>query len=588
MHSPRASKAGGTVAEPKTDWRRSVGVRWALGVVGTLGLLWGFVAWAMVSPVGGSPDDDYHLGSTWCPNPTEGGSCAVETAGGEVTAVVVPETIAKGMRCYVFDQTISAACADGFSDANLVPSERFDEGAYPPGFYAFQHLFVGPDVHSSVVNMRIANIALGLGGVLLVGFLAPPRRRNSILVASAVAWVPMGVYFIASNNPSGWAISGLMIFASAVLSAAESHGWRRWVLLVLGVLGAGMAMMARADSAFFVFVVALAIWFLLPFGRRLRPELILSAVLGFCGIAVLLSTTQTGNLTSDGGWPTHPDDSMIHIFTNNLMTLPEYIGAFWGVEWGPGWFDVPLRSASTLTMIVLFGALLFIGARELNWRKGLASLVLFGALVGVPVVSMTMRQVFPVFYYQGRYMLPLLGVFLLVWVQTVKRGKPILDAPLQQVLFWLIISVSNGFTLRNTFLRYASGLYNAYTPMGDAAWWPWSIPAKLVWGGGALAFAVGSGALLILTLLPHASQERPAVLSKVGTSGTQLELSQLKGLDNHEGNHSGRGVRHTPTPVDSRNLEATHAGLRQADDLLPTDDPDVGGNRRDHGDHNPA
>lgn len=32
------------------------------------------LGWAVGSPAGSSPDDDYHLGSIWCPRPVEG-SC---------------------------------------------------------------------------------------------------------------------------------------------------------------------------------------------------------------------------------------------------------------------------------------------------------------------------------------------------------------------------------------------------------------------------------------------------------------------------------------------------------------------------------
>lgn len=38
-----------------------------LAIVGMMGVLFGFAAWAISSPVSASPDDDYHLGNILVP-----------------------------------------------------------------------------------------------------------------------------------------------------------------------------------------------------------------------------------------------------------------------------------------------------------------------------------------------------------------------------------------------------------------------------------------------------------------------------------------------------------------------------------------
>ena len=35
------------------------------------------LAWVFASPIGASPDDDYHLTSAWCAGPSAGDTCAM-------------------------------------------------------------------------------------------------------------------------------------------------------------------------------------------------------------------------------------------------------------------------------------------------------------------------------------------------------------------------------------------------------------------------------------------------------------------------------------------------------------------------------
>lgn len=462
---------------------------------GVLGVFVGLIAWAMVSPVAGSPDDDYHLGSIWCPNAVEGGSCEAIISDGVVTNVMVPETVYMSQHCWAFHPETSAACSDALLDTNFVPSYRFDDGSYPKGFYDFHHLFVGPDVHKSAVLMRVVNVVLGLGGLVLIGLLARPKSRQNLLVAATAAWVPMGVYFIASNNPSSWAISGSLIYGAGLITSTEAMGWRRWALLGVSTLGAVMAMTSRADSAFYVFVITLGVWFLVPLSRRVAVQLAASMILSVLALLNFVSTSQAGNLTSDGGWPIDPNMSFSGVFLRNILYLPEYVASFWGLGMGPGWLDVPLPGWSTLMMLVLFGGVVFVGARVMNLRKGLASGVLFGAMVGIPVVTMTMRHVQPLTYYQGRYMLPLLAVALFVWL-SAKSSETLLASHTQLVLISIVASVANSAALFFTSLRFSVGIGGGKAlSFRDVTWWPWSIGPMAVWFFGSLFMMLGLVAL---------------------------------------------------------------------------------------------
>jgi len=122
LPSPGRSKAGALLS------RRPALVG---GLLLVLMLLTG-LGWAVSSPVESSPDDNYHLGSIWCPRPS-GESCQTSVVDGD-PVVRVPIAVAdESMRCYVLQSNKSAGCALGYDDSHMVWSKRFDNGAYPIG-----------------------------------------------------------------------------------------------------------------------------------------------------------------------------------------------------------------------------------------------------------------------------------------------------------------------------------------------------------------------------------------------------------------------------------------------------------------------
>lgn len=493
--------------EPVQRRKPIVWSRILLGVIGLAGIFFGFVAWAVSSPVGGSPDDDYHLGSIWCPWPVDGSGCELKVVDGEVVAVEVPDPVALAAHCHALRPEVGAQCTEQLDDALLSYTGRFDDGTYPPGYYKFHHLFVGSDVFHSVIAMRIANLIIGLGGIALVGLFAAPRFRHIMLLAAGAAWVPMGVYFIASNNPTSWALSGCFIYGAAMISAAQSEGWRRWVLLALMTGGAVMAATSRADSAFYLLVIALAVWCLVPLNRSRIVPFLWSCAAALFGLVMFKVAGQSGNLTGSGGWPVDEGTSFLGVVFRNLLSLPEWFVGLWGLGGGPGWLNIRLSGWSTYVMILVFGGLLFAGAQKMFPRKALASIIAFGALVGIPVVSMALRHVHPLTYFQARYVLPLLAIFLMIWLAQ-NRGRPIFSSVTQSALFVGAVSIANAAALYAVVERYSTGT----GPDPDLAnfWWPWLIPPMGVVTLGSLAMAAGLSCLMALTLPRQNNKSRLA------------------------------------------------------------------------------
>ena len=245
------------------------------------------LAWVVASPVGSSPDEDFHVGSMWCPPPVDETGCQISTKDGE-KAVMVPQSLAKEyVTCYVFDHDNSALCALNASDEELAPTLRWDDGNYPWGYYQFAHLFVQRSTSHAVLTLRTVNTLLAIGLIGAIIALADSGLKRAISVAVTVAWLPMGVYFVAGMNPSSWAMTGTFAFAAGLLAATRSVGPRRVGLIACALAGAVLACTSRADSAFFLFVVTVALAFAVPLSRRIIPEAVLACVASVVAVAVL-------------------------------------------------------------------------------------------------------------------------------------------------------------------------------------------------------------------------------------------------------------------------------------------------------------
>ncbi|QKD79178.1 DUF2142 domain-containing protein [Actinomyces marmotae] len=484
----------------RAAWLDRPATRWILGALLALTVLVTGLGWALASPVGGSPDDDYHLGAIWCPPPVESSGCATKVINNEVQ-VYVPETVSQRTSCFSYpDGDGTMRCKEALSDDEYTYSRRYDAGNYPGGYYWFHHQFVSADVTGSVLIMRGVNLLIAMVLLGSIGFLLPARYRESLALTILVAWMPMGLYFVASNNPTSWALSGTLGYAAALFGALRAEGRRRWALLGLAAVGALLACSARGDSAFFILVISLAVLVGAPWTRRILPEAALALTASAIGVWIMRSTGQASALesTSSSG---ETDLSMERLHSL-LTSLPEYFAGFYGQRWGAGWFDIPLDGAPASIAIGLAAICLFAGARRVGRRKALSILIVIGAIAGVPLVVSLQAGFSRVYQYQPRYMLPLLAILLFVWLAMSVKGRHVVG-----VQVWLIGIGSvlvNAFALRRVMERYTHGRLDLDHPIYSLDlflrwWWPdFPLTPEYTWRALVLVYAVAIASLSIL------------------------------------------------------------------------------------------
>ena len=417
-------------------------------VAGVLALGMG---WVFSSSPGSSPDDDYHLVSTWCPRPIESSGCGTTTIDGDL--YVIPPVPTAYSQCEAFNPAASHVCGYRYSDDETYPSYRYNDGQYPYGFYQFHHLFAGHNVEHSVWVMRSVNVAILL--ILLGAILAftRPDLRALIGLSAVVAWTPMGFYFIASNNPTSWALTGVFCYGAALFSTLHASGWRRWTLLGLMVFSALLCYGSRGDAAFYVFVVSLGILILAATRKRL-PEIGMATALSIIGIWCMFATGQSHHLTqTDSSVTRH---QRLEVAIRNIRGLPDYFAGFVGMFSGPGWHDTPLPGYTTIVALLAMGAVLFYGARTMNLRKALAAFVVFGAMAGIQLVIATPPEFPNIGGYHPRYALPLLGTWLIIWLTSHHKNASVSKS--QLTMFVLFLSVAEAVAMHTTIARYARGL----------------------------------------------------------------------------------------------------------------------------------
>lgn len=302
-------------------------------------ILMALAAWAVSSPVGSGPDDDFHLASTWCASPSSAQYC-------EPTGEVGERRVAGALvdpACFAFHAERSAGCQDDldFSATPDTTTVRGNfNGGYPPVFYATMGLLAGGDIQASVVLMRLLNVLLFVGLGSAIYLLLPVARRPALVWSWAITTVPLGLFVLASTNPSSWAIMGVGYAWIALLGFFETVGWRRVALACLFVVSAVMAAGARSDAAIFIVLGVIAVgiltfkpakvWFL----SAILPALVAVACLVSYRFSRPVSTLTEGLGPGSGGGPQAND--VVSLIAYNLLEGPSLWTGIFGDEWGLG------------------------------------------------------------------------------------------------------------------------------------------------------------------------------------------------------------------------------------------------------------
>lgn len=459
-------------------------------VIPLLALL-ALVCWGFASPAGSTPDEGFHLQSIWC----GGGATPTCEDGSDPGERLVSDDLVGGAVCYANNSDQTPVCqGDDYGDdltKDLVATDGGNfSGLYPPVYYFTMSLFAGDNLQVSVLVMRAFNALLFVGLTTALFFLLPLHRRPTLLVSLAVTLVPLGIYLVASVNPSGWAIISAGTLWISLLGFFETTGRRRVALGAFAALAAVMGAGARADSAIFSVVAMAAV--LIVKAERSRRFLLLAALPAALAIVsvLLFFSAQQSNAAATGLSSARGGNSQYVLLVQNFVELPSlFAGVFGG--WPLGWLDTDLPEIVTFTGLIAFGGMVLLGFGERHRAKNVAALLVFAALVLVPMVLLYRSDSVVGAQVQPRYILPLMIVLAGIAL-TQRRGRPLLASPAQAVIVATALSVGNAVALHANIGRYVNGVGRGGGDLDSGVewWWDAGLSPMGTWAVGSAAFAV--------------------------------------------------------------------------------------------------
>lgn len=452
-------------------------------------------AWAFASPIGASPDDDYHLASIWCANEARTDLCAPDPVHGEGWRLVLPGITTAP--CFVADGTASGGCQEWTHDPT--PTVAADHGnwfgAYPPVYYAVMNIFASTDIQTSAMIMRLFNIVLFVGITTALAVLLPATLRIPLVAGWAMALIPLGAYLIASNNPGAWAVIGVGSAWIAALGWYRASGRRAVWLGVLTALSVLLAAGARTDAAVYASIgLAIASFIAFERTRAYAMKALLPVALVAVAIAFFRSSgyaaVAVGGL--NGGIPDAATRDVFSIFAFNLVSIPQlWTGVFgsWGLGWlmelWPGFYMVEFAT------LVVFIGLASLGVRRMPWRKAAMVLALVATLYLLPLYILTVGRSVVSENVQPRYILPLVVILAGLLLLTLTE-RPMRPGPWHVIPAIVLLSGANLIAMYTNLRRYLTGFDVEHFSLDAGAEWWWSgvsIGPTAVWLLGTIAFA---------------------------------------------------------------------------------------------------
>jgi hypothetical protein len=506
--------------------------------ISALALFISLSAWALSSPLGSSPDEDFHIGSIWCAKGFVTDTCEDKK---DKSSSLLPDVYSsKGVRivsvphvmdiCFIGKSDKSGDCSlDRKSEAPLLRAN--DNMAYPPIYYKFMDTFLDSDTQASGMTMRLVNSLIASLLLFFAIVLSSTRTRNSMLIGITSTLVPLGMFLIPSLNPSAWAYLSSafswIFLTNAISSQNTSKGIRNvnWVLFFICLV---MAFGSRWDAGIYILVSTGAVLALNGSGgeyfKNLNQltKLILRTSFAVALIALIYYyLPRVFEIAKSGIFP--EDDSKwepINLFTYNVVHLIELpAGTFGFDQWGLGWFDTPLPAVVSFVGTAIYSFFLLQSMPFYRLRNYCVLGALFAFTALVLMFSLTASGIQVGDTVQPRYILPMMPIIIGMAVWSSRTGRPFGSDPIARaIITGILIAVANAVSLWTNIKRYTVGLEKHQNYSLNASiewWWEWAPSPNFVFMLGVFSFSIFIYAAFKLILMQSESKTELTVSRSV-------------------------------------------------------------------------
>lgn len=424
------------------------------------------VAWSVASPPGSTPDENYHIGNTWCAF-GESTHCSIlkDRSEGGYRWARIPFSVDL---CFNRSPEVPASCIEKeHPDSQVVPIDNISS-LYPPQFYVVGNILFRFFNNNGILAFRIFNGILFVALLIFALYLARPIVRNALLTSLFVFLVPQGIYLIASVNPSSWSFAGVITSWAFLETFFHRLQYEKrteaTVSLVLWILSIIISS-ARYDSLVFVVVLSIAVtcfhagwlWknsktFLVSIG------ILFTATTALTQKFVTSIVNRTMDMVSDPAFYSFARYWLIHFLEIPLTSMGLNYGSY-----GPtGSLDVltpPL--VGHIQFGVLAAALLC--SLRIRVQPQRIFLMLFLLVLFVLITQEVSRYHETGFYFvQGRYFLPFIAGAVGIVVARSHPKTSLFDTPALKMPLIGILSISHLLNLFSVIRRYSFGTTNDY------------------------------------------------------------------------------------------------------------------------------
>jgi hypothetical protein len=467
---------------------RQRNIRWI--TVAIISSILAISSWAVSSPIGSSPDDDFHLPSIWCGQGVRDDLCETSSTAGSYD---IPFTTSSNSACFAFQKDVSAVC-----DYDNTLASQFNvnliRGLYPPGFYWVMSWMSSPDIPLSTISMRIMN---GIFTVLImvVLLIALPRdHRRAPLLTIILTSIPLTIFLVASTNPSSWSYVGLLTLLTALAGFLSAKGAKSRISLgLIAALGFFMAVGSRADATPYAGLAIALAWILAgTVSRKSISQVLLTiALTTFIGIIYLLGGGAPSVLNGKG-LQLIQEGRVEPSFFANLTRLPDLWAGVFGT-WGLGWLDTPMPAIVWFSSLGIFLAVVFSAVKLFDSRQAIAFSLAIVGLIFVPMYILMSNGLSVGEQVQPRYLLPLI-VFVAFTALYRSKGVKGLSLSIGQLaIAGAGLAIANAVALHTNLRRYLTGLDERGINLDAGIEWWWDsfpVSPNFVFILGASSFAL--------------------------------------------------------------------------------------------------